>query len=166
MLNEKIIFLFLLLILVLAGIAGAILNSVEMQKEKIRGNNTAGLIRTFEECAAAGFPIMESYPRQCRTSDGKHFTEEIETPRGETSETPEVPVVDAGGSKDGCVPAGCSGQLCLEEEQADNIMTTCEYKPEYACYRSAVCERQKSGACGWRETEELRICTAEAKGVR
>lgn len=155
MLNEKIIFLFLLLILVLAGIAGAILNSVEMQKEKIRKNNTADLINTFEECAAAGFPVMESYPRQCRTSEGKHFTEEIEAPLKET------PTADVG-SKSGCVPAGCSGQLCLEEEQAGNIMTTCEYKPEYACYRSAVCERQKSGACGWRETEELRICRTKA----
>ena len=31
----------------------------------------------FEECAAAGNPVMESYPRQCRTPDGKHFVEEI-----------------------------------------------------------------------------------------
>ncbi|MCE9644082.1 hypothetical protein K8Q93_02500 [Candidatus Parcubacteria bacterium] len=30
-------------------------------------------ITTFEECAAAGYPIMESYPEQCRTPDGKTF---------------------------------------------------------------------------------------------
>ena len=36
-------------------------------------------ITSFAECEAAGFPIMESYPRQCRTSDGKNFTEEIAT---------------------------------------------------------------------------------------
>jgi len=149
----------MLFILVLAGIAGAILNGVEMQKEKIKGNDAADIIRTFEECAAAGFPVMESYPRQCTTADGKHFIEEVEAPIGET---PEAPVVDVGGSKDGCVPAGCSGQLCLEEEQAGNIMTTCEYKPEYACYRTAVCERQASGACGFTETDELRICRTEA----
>src|SRR3989344_9169630 len=34
-------------------------------------------ISTFEECADAGFPVMESYPRQCRTPDGKNFVEEI-----------------------------------------------------------------------------------------
>ena len=36
-------------------------------------------INNFEECAAAGNPVMESYPRQCRTPDGKHFVEEIES---------------------------------------------------------------------------------------
>lgn len=34
-------------------------------------------INSFEECAAAGNPVMESYPRQCRTKDGRSFTEEI-----------------------------------------------------------------------------------------
>jgi len=34
-------------------------------------------IKNFEDCVAAGNPVMESYPRQCRTSDGKHFVEEI-----------------------------------------------------------------------------------------
>ena len=36
-------------------------------------------IDSFEECVSAGNSIMESYPRQCRTSDGKHFVEEIDT---------------------------------------------------------------------------------------
>ncbi len=30
-------------------------------------------ILTFEQCAAAGYPIIESYPRECRTPDGKTF---------------------------------------------------------------------------------------------
>jgi len=34
-------------------------------------------IDSFEECVAAGNPVMESYPRQCRTPDGKHFVETI-----------------------------------------------------------------------------------------
>lgn len=34
-------------------------------------------ITNFEECISAGNLIMESYPRQCRTNDGKHFVEEI-----------------------------------------------------------------------------------------
>lgn len=38
----------------------------------------SGGITSFEECAAAGYPIAESYPRQCRTSDGSLFIEEIE----------------------------------------------------------------------------------------
>jgi hypothetical protein len=34
-------------------------------------------INNFEECAAAGNRVMESYPRECRTQDGKSFTEDI-----------------------------------------------------------------------------------------
>lgn len=35
-------------------------------------------ITDFEECARAGYPVGESYPRQCWTPDGRHFVEEIE----------------------------------------------------------------------------------------
>jgi hypothetical protein len=35
-------------------------------------------ITSFKECEAAGYPIIESYPRQCSTPGGKHFVEEIE----------------------------------------------------------------------------------------
>jgi len=34
-------------------------------------------INNFDDCAAQGFPIMESYPRQCKTSDGDTFVEDI-----------------------------------------------------------------------------------------
>jgi len=34
-------------------------------------------INSFESCAAAGFPILESYPEQCRTPDGKSFAKDI-----------------------------------------------------------------------------------------
>lgn len=34
-------------------------------------------INSFEDCAAAGYPIAESYPRQCIVPGGPGFTEEI-----------------------------------------------------------------------------------------
>ncbi len=34
-------------------------------------------INSFEECVAAGYPIMESYPEQCRTPEGQTFTRDI-----------------------------------------------------------------------------------------
>lgn len=37
-------------------------------------------ITSFEECAAAGNPIMESYPRQC-SANGQTFVEDIEQPQ-------------------------------------------------------------------------------------
>jgi hypothetical protein len=34
-------------------------------------------IVSFDECVEAGYPVMESYPRQCRVSGGETFTEDI-----------------------------------------------------------------------------------------
>lgn len=36
-------------------------------------------ITSFEECAKAGYPILEFYPRQCKTSDSRTFIEKKET---------------------------------------------------------------------------------------
>lgn len=34
-------------------------------------------VTNFEECARAGYPVGESYPRQCWAPDGRHFVEDI-----------------------------------------------------------------------------------------
>jgi hypothetical protein len=34
-------------------------------------------VTTFEECVAAGYPVLESYPPRCLTLDGETFTQEI-----------------------------------------------------------------------------------------
>lgn len=34
-------------------------------------------ISSFEECAEAGYPILESYPEQCVTPDGRTFTRDL-----------------------------------------------------------------------------------------
>lgn len=36
-------------------------------------------ILSFTDCETAGYPVMESYPRQCRTPDGRTYAEEIPT---------------------------------------------------------------------------------------
>lgn len=78
----------------------------------------------------------------------------------------ELPVIDnlntdagVNGKNTGCVISGCSGQICAEEE----MMSTCEFLPEYACYKDAVCERQASGQCGWTMSDELKSCLDNAK---
>lgn len=43
-------------------------------------NNNAVAITNFDECAAAGYPIMESYPEQCRTPDGRIFVRVMNSP--------------------------------------------------------------------------------------
>lgn len=34
-------------------------------------------ISSFEQCVSAGFPVLESYPPRCATSDGRSFTQDI-----------------------------------------------------------------------------------------
>jgi len=53
-----------------------------------------------------------------------------------------------------CAIGGCSGQICA----AQPMFSSCEWRPEYACFSNATCERQRDGACGWTPTLELRAC--------
>lgn len=46
----------------------------------IISNNASDVstINSFDKCAEAGYPVLESYPRQCKTPDGRTFVEEVE----------------------------------------------------------------------------------------
>lgn len=212
-------------------------------------------IDDFATCAAAGNPVMESYPRQCRDKEGNLYVEEVanepsgnamievtspasgslvaspvsitgkarggwyfeasfpiqvigndgkvlgegyaqaegdwmttgfvpfrasvsfnpgasasgvirlhkDNPSGlpENAAFVEVPVTfRAEGSatlpQPQCKPTGCSGQICSDQD----VVSTCEFRAEYACYRSARCERQANGQCGWTPTASLTSCLA------
>jgi len=81
------------------------------------------------------------------------FNDQIEIPvQFEKTETPtgEEPLV--GGKP--CFRTGCSGQVCSLKE----VITTCEFLPQYACYWTAACERQADGECGFTQTPELISC--------
>lgn len=53
-----------------------------------------------------------------------------------------------------CRATGCSGQICADED----VATTCEFLKEYTCYKTARCERQSDGQCGWTMSNELKSC--------
>lgn len=107
-----------------------------------------GFVSNFDDCAAAGYPVMESYPRQCRTPDGQLYIES----------TPTNPVATATG---GCYIGGCSSQICSDQP---DMASTCEYRAEYSCYQTATCERQASGQCGWTQTAALSLCLTSSAG--
>lgn len=58
----------------------------------------------------------------------------------------------------GCAIGGCSSQICGEQGEVEGMVTTCEWREEYACYAASRCERQASGRCGWTETAEFSQC--------
>lgn len=79
---------------------------------------------------------------------------------GSKSNPPSQPAapVEPTPSASGCVKSGCSGTVCAEP--GNEVVTTCEFKPEYACYRDAACERQGDGHCAWTLTPALTACLA------
>jgi hypothetical protein len=62
-------------------------------------------------------------------------------------------------TNDACFVGGCSSQICSDQE---GIISTCEFRPEYACYQAATCERQPDNSCGWTPTAELSTCLGNA----
>lgn len=141
-------------LLLLAGALAVVSMIVYEMVPRMSASVPQPIITNFEECAAAGNPVMESYPRQCRSADGRLFVEDV-PPVGDPNQTS-----NEGMTFNGCAVAGCSQQLCVSADEAATIVTTCEYRAEYACYREASCEPQADGQCGWTETPELRRCLA------
>ncbi|MEJ7600296.1 MAG: DUF6748 domain-containing protein [Kofleriaceae bacterium] len=57
-----------------------------------------------------------------------------------------------------CFVGGCAGTVCSDKE---GVVTTCEWRDEYACYAEATCARSATGTCGWAPTAELEACLAD-----
>lgn len=97
-----------------------------------------------------------SIPQNCRRA---YYCPDNDGPCEERLVCPTVTPVPTH-SAAGCRVTGCSGQVCSDQDLA----TTCEYKPEYACYRTATCTRLNNGKCGWVQTAELQQCILQARG--
>jgi len=69
---KKIHFIFLVIIIIV-GILIALVLLLNHPNSK----SAIKKVNSFEECIEAGYPVLESYPRQCHTPEGKTFTEDI-----------------------------------------------------------------------------------------
>ena len=54
-----------------------------------------------------------------------------------------------------CYVGGCSSEVCSDRK---DVASNCMYREVFACYKTAKCERQISGTCGWTETATLKAC--------
>lgn len=59
-----------------------------------------------------------------------------------------------------CVVAGCSGELCVDENEPQTV-TPCIWKEIYGCYKNAKCEKQADGKCGFTPDDELKKCLVQ-----
>jgi archaellum component FlaG (FlaF/FlaG flagellin family) len=69
------ILLYLIVVLVLSSVAAALYTSYKHVPVSMGQPSVVD----FATCEAAGDQIMETSPRQCRTADGRVFTEELTT---------------------------------------------------------------------------------------
>ena len=57
----------------------------------------------------------------------------------------------------GCAAGGCSGQVCITKKKAVGLITTCEWRQEYGCYRLTSCGCD-GGKCAWRKNPAFDSC--------
>jgi len=111
-------------------------------------------ITNFEECVAAGNPIMESYPRQCRAGD-KTFVEEIEVTEPEL--TYEEALLIAQDSE--CTEKGTLTDTYIYNEFTKTWWIDLEMKPQFEnelCNPACVVnEETKTAEINWRCTGAL-----------
>jgi hypothetical protein len=81
------------------------------------GQNTRS-INSFEDCAAAGYPIMESYPEQCAVPGGRSFTRQIPQ-----TQSP----IDPGDG--GMVACTMEAKLCPDGSAVGRSGPKCEFTP-------------------------------------
>lgn len=59
---------------IFAAVATVVIAVVALVLYLLGNPGDKAVISNFEECAAAGYPIMESFPERCATPDGRSFT--------------------------------------------------------------------------------------------
>ncbi|MEM0475772.1 MAG: eight-cysteine-cluster domain-containing protein [Candidatus Norongarragalinales archaeon] len=58
-----------------------------------------------------------------------------------------------------CVVGGCSGELC--GLRGEELVSTCVWKPEYACFEKTTCGCV-DGKCEWKRNAAFNACLASA----
>ena len=96
-------------------------------------------VTNFKQCAKAGYLILETHPRQCKTSDGRQFVEEIE----KYQETKKV--CEAGGAEYRKFASSCRDQCWItqtEYECKSPESYGCDCSPD-KCWNGTDCELNK-----------------------
>lgn len=126
-------------------------------------------VTDFNSCVDAGYPVMESYPRQCRGSDGKTYTENIEGNVGDSCEQDSDCILPADYAirsicpyEARCVEGSCQ-VICpwdendSEGEQKDKVegATYCTEDQRNA----EICTMEYRPVCGWFDNRKIKCET-------
>ncbi|MFQ5474213.1 MAG: hypothetical protein ACE5DM_00085 [Candidatus Nanoarchaeia archaeon] len=110
-----------IIVLILVLIAGC-------KTEDIDGAIIPDTVSDFEECVAAGNPVMESYPRQCKNGN-RTFTEELD----EAIATPDSDIMKEEVEK---IPQPyCGDDACDDNENCEDCWEDCRCGPQEGCVK-------------------------------
>lgn len=76
-------------------------------------------VTDFESCAKAGYLIMESYPAQCKTPEGKMFVQIIPTPLPQDYYGSST-FGNCGQTSD-CTVGGCNSEICQGKQEGGKV---------------------------------------------
>ena len=111
-------------------------------------------IASYEDCVNAGYPILESYPEQCMTPDGRSFTRELtdeEKRRLEEAEKEAYYGSYTSGpceTNNDCIVSGCNNEICQSknEDPLSSICLVTEDPPPQELGYECQCVENK---CEW-----------------
>ena len=125
-------------------------------------------ITNFEECASAGFPVGESYPRQCWTPNGKHFVEEITWKNDGIilMQNPETGEFSCFGCSTGSKVARCIDPIPIMKLINETINMYCNQEFEVIGEEKQFCSDDSRNAdacitlydpvCGWSDPDKIK----------
>ena len=140
----------------------------------LRGKNP--VVTNFEQCLNAQYEVLESYPRICRTPDGRNFVEFVEFPPAGNFETP-VPSGQARCGIENChgldikcgpsIPEACTfiyemGDFCRQYARCEMIGGNCQLieDPKFsqceACVKRCIDQSKDAGVILSKCEEECR----------
>ncbi len=103
-------------------------------------------VKSFQDCVDAGYPVMESYPRQCSVPNGESFVEEVDG--FEEGEYYGSSTNYSCEEHTDCVVAGCNSEICTGVDEG-GMSSICVYPeiplPQDLGY-SCGCFKEK---CQW-----------------
>jgi len=82
-------------------------------------------INSYEECVAAGNPILESYPEQCITEDGRGFTRQLTPEEQLRLDDATAECLDLCGDGE-CAEVVCQGTGCPCAETPTSCSQDCK----------------------------------------
>ena len=111
--NNKSLTISLIIIVVLAGVGFYLLKSPKAPTPEAPAGDYSD-ITNFRDCVDAGYSVTQSLPHQCKTPDGRVFSEGVDNPT-------------AAKATGGCYIGGCSDQICSDQP---DVVSTFENKNE------------------------------------